>query len=132
MIIHNYIIAEEAEINIQESTKGDKIKKLCLLSRFFLHRKSFSEISSDILDYLNSLRKPISIDSAHRSIGTYNGRQMVFMKFLRWLYNPDEPEHRKRIIPPRMVGIREKSPYKPEDIWTTDDPELFLKYCSMG
>ena len=27
-IIHNYIIAEETEINIQESTKGDKIKKL--------------------------------------------------------------------------------------------------------
>ena len=26
-IIHDYIIAEEAEINIQESTKGDKIKK---------------------------------------------------------------------------------------------------------
>jgi hypothetical protein len=30
-IVHDYIIAEEAEINIQESTKGDKIKKLCLL-----------------------------------------------------------------------------------------------------
>ncbi len=39
MIMHDYILAEEAEINIQESTKGDKIKKLCLLSRFFGHRK---------------------------------------------------------------------------------------------
>jgi hypothetical protein len=44
-IIHDYIIAEETEINIQESTKGDKIKKLCLLSRYFDHRKSFSEMT---------------------------------------------------------------------------------------
>ncbi|MGA7370886.1 MAG: hypothetical protein WBX01_17325 [Nitrososphaeraceae archaeon] len=122
MIIHNYTIAEEAEINIQESTKADKIKKLCLLSRFFNHRKSFSEMTkTDILSYLNSLRKPISIDPTHRSIGTYNGRQMVYMKFFRWLYNPDEPDHRKRMTPPCMTGIKmlprkEKSPYEPEDI----------------
>ena len=59
---------------------------------------------------------------------------MVFMKFFRWLYNPDEPDHRKRITPPCMVGIkslprREKSPYKPEDIWTAADHAIFLKYC---
>ena len=59
-IIHDYIVAEEAEINIQESTKGDKIKKLCLFSRFFDHKKSFSEMTkADILSYLNSLRKPV-------------------------------------------------------------------------
>ncbi|MPZ05388.1 MAG: hypothetical protein GEU26_03055 [Nitrososphaeraceae archaeon] len=75
MIIHDYIIAEEAEINIQESTKGDKIKKLCLLSRFFGHMKSFSEMTkTDVLGYLNSLRKPLTVDPIHRSIGTYNGR----------------------------------------------------------
>lgn len=138
MIIHDYIIAEEAEINIQESTKGDKIKKLCLLSRFFGHMKSFSEMTkTDVLGYLNSLRKPLTVDPIHRSIGTYNGRQMVFMKFFRWLYNSDEPDHRKRITPPCMMGVkglprREKSPYKPEDIWTYDDHVLFLKYCHMA
>ncbi|MGH9988653.1 MAG: hypothetical protein ACRD8W_32385, partial [Nitrososphaeraceae archaeon] len=136
-IIHDYIIAEEAEINIQESTKGDKIKKLCLLSRFFKHKKCFSEMTkTDILSYLNSLRKPVSNDPIHKSVGTYNGRQMVFMKFFRWLYNSDEPDHRKRITPPCMVGVkglprREKSPYKPEDIWTVDDHTIFLKYCHM-
>ena len=134
-IIHNYIIAEVTEINIQESTKGDKIKKLCSLSRFFQHKKCFSEMTkTDILSYLNSLRKPVSDDPTHRSVGTYNGRQMVFMKFFRWLYNPDEPDHRKRTTPPCMVGVkslprREKSPYKPEDIWTADDHAIFLKYC---
>jgi hypothetical protein len=105
--IRDYIFAEEAEINIQESTKGDKIKKLCLLSRFFYHKKCFSEMTkTDILSYLNSLRKPVSDDPTHRSIGTYNGRQKVLTKFFRWLYNPDEPDQRKRITPPCMVGVK--------------------------
>jgi integrase len=137
-IIYDYIISEEAETNIQEFTKSDKIKKLCLLSRFFHHQKCFSEMTkSDILCYLNSLRKAIEVDPTHKSIGTYNGRQMVFMKFLRWIYNPDESDHRKRITPPCMIGIkmlprREKSPYKPEDIWTADDHAIFLRYCPMA
>lgn len=117
VIMHDYNKAEEAEINIQDSTKGDKIKKLCLLSRFFGHRKSFSEMTkTDILSYLNSLRKPLAVDPIHRSVGTYNGSQMVFMKFFCWLYNSDEPDHRKRITPPCMMGVkgllrREKFPY---------------------
>jgi integrase len=137
-IIHDYIISEEAEINIQESTKGDKIKKLCLLSRFFDNKKCFSEMTkTDILSWLNSLRKPASDDPTHRSVGTYNGRQMVFMRFFRWLYNPDEPDQRKRITPPCMLGVKglprkEKSSYKPEDIWTVDDNAIFLKYCHMA
>jgi hypothetical protein len=95
-IIHDYIIAKEAEINIQESTKGDKIKKLCLLSRFLQHKKCFSEMTkNDILSYLNGLRKPVSDDPTHRSIGTYNGKQMVLMKFFRWLYNTDEPDQKE-------------------------------------
>jgi integrase len=134
-IIYDYISAEEAEINIQESTKCDKIKKLCLLSRFFQHQKCFSELTkSDILRYLNSLRKSSEVDPTHRSIGTYNGRQMVFMKFFRWLYNPDEPDHRKRSIPTCMLGVkilprREKSTYKPGEIWRAADHAIFLKYC---
>lgn len=135
VLINDYITAEEAEINIQESTKFDKIKKLCLLSRFFRHRKCFSEmIKTDILSYLNSLRKSGEVDPTQRSIGTYNGRQMVFMKFFRWLYNPDEPDHRKRVTPPCMLGVkmlprREKSPYQPKDIWTAEDHAIFLKCC---
>jgi integrase len=138
LIINNYIIVEEAEINIQESTKSDKIKKLCLLSRYFHHQKCFSEMTkSDILSYLNSLRKSNTIDPIHRSIGTYNDRQMVYMKFFRWFYNNNEPDHRKRITPPCMSGIKmlprkEKSPYKPEDIWTVADHEIFLKYCPLA
>ena len=76
----------------------------------------------DILNYLNSLRKPESIDPTHKWIGSYNARQMIFLKFFRWLYNQDEPDVRKRITPACMHGIRrlpkkEKTPYKPSDIW---------------
>jgi integrase len=90
----------------------------------------------DIVDYLNSLKKPFSDDPKHKSIGTYNGRQMVFLKFFKWLYNPDEPDHRKRITPPCMTGVKalprkEKSPYSPEDIWRQEDHALFLKYCNV-
>jgi hypothetical protein len=48
---------------------------------------------------------------------------MLLNKFFRWMYNPDEPDHRQRITPPCMRGVKrlprkEKSPYKPSDIWT--------------
>src|SRR5918996_866197 len=43
-IICDYIIAEQNELNIKESTKETKIKKLVHLSRFFYHKKTFFEI----------------------------------------------------------------------------------------
>lgn len=88
----------------------------------------------DIINYLNNLRKSESLDPTHRWIGSYNARQMIFLKFFRWLYNKDEADVRKRITPPCMQGIKrlprkEKSPYKPSDLWTEEEHLLFLKYC---
>jgi|tagenome__1003787_1003787.scaffolds.fasta_scaffold20956256_4 hypothetical protein len=40
-IICDYIIAEQNELNIKESTKETKIKKLVHLSRYFHHKKTF-------------------------------------------------------------------------------------------
>ena len=58
-IICNYIVAEQNEINIKESTKETKIKRIIHLSKFFDNKKSFYEMTKeDILDYLNNLRKP--------------------------------------------------------------------------
>jgi hypothetical protein len=91
-IIQGYIVAEQSEVNIQESTKGDKIKKLCLLSRFFHHKKCLTEMTkADILSYLNTLQKTDVNDPNHTSVGTYNGRRMVHEIF-KWLYNswPDQ------------------------------------------
>jgi hypothetical protein len=52
------------------------------------------------------------------------------------LYNPDEPDHRKRTTPPCMNGIKElrrkeRSPYRPEDMWKPEDHEIFLRYCNV-
>jgi integrase len=60
----------------------------------------------------------------------------VLLKFFRWLYNPDEPDHRKRNTQPCMNGIKElrrkeRSPYRPEDMWKSEDHEIFLKYSNV-
>ena len=135
-ILCDYIIAEQNEINIKESTKQGKIKNLAWLIRF-LNNKNLQAINKeDILLYLNSLRKPLSVDPSQRSIGTYNSRQMIFLKFFKWLFNPDEPDPKKRITPPCMVGVRrlprqQISPYKPSDLWTDEEHSIFLKYCPL-
>ena len=118
-IICNYIEAEKVEINIKESTKTDKIKKLCWLSRYLNHKSFNNMTKQDVVNYLDSVRRPESEDPGHRSIGTYNGIRIVLLKFFRWLYNPDEPDHRKRATPPCMNGIKElrrkeRSPYRYE------------------
>ena len=134
-IICEYIIAEQNEINIKESTKETKIKRIAHLSKHFQHQKTFCDMTKDdILDYLNSLRKSSTEDPTHRSIGTWNARQMLFLKFFRWLYNPQEPDNRRRDTPDCMKGIKqlprkEKSPYKPEDMWSAEEHAIFLKYC---
>ncbi len=87
IILHDYIVAQKNEQNIKESTVEGIIKKLVWLSSYLGH-KSFSEMTKeDILKYLNSIRKPSELDLTHKSVGTYNGRQMVFSTFFRWLYN---------------------------------------------
>lgn len=133
--ICDYIVAEQNELNIKESTKETKIKKLVHLSRYFHHKKTFYEMTKeDILDYLNNLRESSIANPTHKSIGTWNSRQMLFLKFFRWLYNRNEPDIRKRETPGCMKSIRqlprkEKSPYKPDDMWTMEEHSLFLKYC---
>jgi hypothetical protein len=78
----------------------------------------------DILEYLTSLRKPLNEDPSHRWIGSYNGRQAVFLKFFKWLYYREESDFRKRDIPECVQGIKklnrkEKTPYKSSDIWNS-------------
>ena len=57
--ICEYILVEQAETNIKNSTKESKIKVLVWLSKYFQDKKGFQEMrKKDILSYLNSLRKP--------------------------------------------------------------------------
>ena len=89
------------------------------------------------LDYLTSLKKPETIDTKHKSIGTYNGRQMILLKLFRWLHNTDESDSRKRLTSPCMNGIKrlsrqEKSLYKLSDLWTKKENEVFLRLLSVS
>jgi hypothetical protein len=57
----------------------------------------------------------------------------MLSKFFKWLYYPNE-DFRKRLIPNCMQGIRklprkEKTSYKPSDIWEVREHAMSLKYC---
>ena len=133
-ILVEFLLAEQTEMNIKESTMEWKIKVIIWFCQFLNH-KPFKEIAKqDVLLYLNKLRKPEADDPTHKWIGTYNNRVMLLTKFFKWLYNPDEPDYRKRPIPPCMNGVKqlprkEKSSYQPSDLWTKEEHALFLKYC---
>jgi integrase len=136
-ILYDFLESEYNIQNVKLSTIVTHIKAICLFSEY-LSYKDFEKITKeDIIYYLSSLRKIESDDPTHKWIGTYNTRQMVLNKFFRWLYNHhqnNESDHEKWITPSYMQGIKqlsrkEKSPYKPSDIWTNKDHALFLKYC---
>ncbi len=131
--IVEYIITEQTEINIKDSTKESKIKTLVYLSTFHVNKTFIDLTKQDILEYLDSSRKSTVEDASNRWIGTYNGRQMMFSKFFRWLYYPNK-DFRNRPTPSCMQGIgklprKEKTSYKPSDIWEAREHAVFLKYC---
>lgn len=145
-VICDYIIVEQTEFNIKDSTKKGKIKALVYLSNYLQDTKSFKEMAKqDILDHLNTFRKPSNNIKSNNSsnnyndnkwIGTYNFRQMIFSKFFKWLYNPDEPISKNRQTPACMIGIKKlprkiQSRYNPSDIWDPREHSIFLKYCPL-
>jgi integrase len=134
LIVSEYISAEITEMNIKQSTREGKIKVLIWLSSFLHHIPFHQMTKQDILSYLDSLRRPLSEDPNQKWIGSYNSRQMILNKFFRWLYNPDEPDPKRRVTPPCMRGVKklprqEKSPYKPSDLWDSREHSTFLRYC---
>ena len=131
--IVEYIITEQTEINIKDSTKESKIKTLVYLSTFHGNKSFIDLTKQDILEYLDYSRKTTIEDPSNRWIGTYNGRQIMFSKFFKWLYYPNE-DFRKRLTPSCMQGItklprKEKTSYKSSDIWEAREHVIFLKYC---
>jgi hypothetical protein len=82
-----YIIAEQNEINIKESTKEGKIKILVDLAKFLDFKDFYKVTKEDVFSYLNKYRKPDELDPNHRWIGTWNNRHLILLKFFRWLYN---------------------------------------------
>jgi hypothetical protein len=69
----------------------------------------------------------------HRWIGTYNLYRVHLIRFFKWLYSPGlEPDKRPKphvVENIQQLKRKEKSIYKPTDMWTSEDDLLFLKYC---
>jgi len=133
-IICIYIVAEQNEINIKESTKEGKIKVICDLIKFLNFKNARNVTKEDILAYLNRYRKPEEIDPDHRWIGTWNNRHLILLKFFRWLHDPYNSDIKNRKTPKCMNGIKrlkrkEVSRYKPADLWTQRECDVFLKHC---
>jgi hypothetical protein len=137
--IVDYLFSMHNEINPSAGYKTSQIIILSQLSEFCNgndnnHEKPFLQMTRDgVLAYLNSCRKPEEIDPLHKWIGTYNARRIYILRFFKWLYNP-KMEPGKRPTPDVMTNIpsfkrKEKSIYKPTNLWTEEDDALFLKYC---
>jgi hypothetical protein len=129
----DYISSLRSEINPSDHYRKSIIPLLCKVSVFF-KSKSFKEITrEDFLSFLDSYRKTEIADPLHKWIGTYNIYRTHLLRFFKWLYYPDiEPN--KRSKPAVIENIpqlkrKEKSIYKPTDLWNAEDDSLFLKYC---
>ena len=133
MAIVKYISALKTEINLSDSYRGDIIEILTRFSRFYDNRP-FKELTrTDVIEFLGSLRKTEAMDPMHKWIGTYNLFRVYLLRFFKWFYYPDiEPNKRpKPAVVENIAHLKrkEKSIYKPSDLWTQQDDLLFLKYC---
>jgi integrase len=134
LLICEYILALRTELNPSNGYKRNNAVLLSNFSMYFKNAKLFKEITrEDILSFLDSFRKDEAIDPLHKWIGTYNLYRIELMRFFKWLYSPDQ-EQNKRPKPAVIENIpqfkrKERSIYKPSDLWTQEDDSLFLKYC---
>jgi integrase len=120
-----------AETRCSDNYRRDVIGNLSRLSRF-LNNKQFAQmIRDDILSYLNSLKKQQDKDPMHKWIGTYNVVLVHLIRFFKWLYSPNETDRPKPPVIRNIGKLKrlEESTYKPSDLWTLEDDDLFLKYC---
>jgi integrase/recombinase XerD len=133
LTIAKYLESMRLEINLADNYRKTIIKLLTHISRF-CNEKPFKQMEKkDILAFLDSYRKTEAADPLHRWISTYNLYNIHLTRFFKWLYYPDV-DFKKRAKPECVENIpqltrKEKSIYKPSDLWTQEDDLLFLKYC---
>lgn len=132
-IIIEYITTMKSEVNLSDHYRRDVIVTLYRFSKFSSDKLFKDSTRYDVIAFLDSFRKPESADPLHKWIGTYNIYREHLLRFFKWLYSPDI-EPKKRSKPSVVDNIpelkrKEKSIYKPSDLWTQHDDLLFLKYC---
>jgi integrase/recombinase XerD len=134
LVIANYILSIKFEVNLSDNYRRNLIKVLSIFSSF-CRNKPFKSMTrkDDVLPFLDSIRKPESVDLMHKWIGTYNMYNSTLTKFFKWLYHPNMPskERPKPNVVENIAHLKRKeiSIYKPTDLWTEEDDLIFLKYC---
>jgi integrase len=131
--IIDYIAAMKNEVNLADNYRRGVIEILTRLSKYNDNKPFKDSTRSSIIAFLDTHRKTETQDPLHKWIGTYNLYRIHLLRFFKWLYYPGI-EPRKRAKPAVIENIaelkrKEKSIYKPSDLWTQQDDLLFLKYC---
>jgi len=131
--ILEYINVLKTEINPSDNHIQNVIEMLCRFCNFHGDKNFENMKRTDIINFLESFRKSEIKDQQHRWIGTYNLFLQYLLRFFKWLYFP-LIEQKKRPRPDVIQNItqikrKEKSIYKPTDLWNCEDDLLFLKYC---
>ena len=130
--IIRYVNSVKTEINCSNHYRMDMIDLLTKFAKF-LDENFKNTTRNDIIRFLDSFRKSETLDPLHKWIGTYNMYRGHLIKFFKWLYYPDiEPAKRQKpAVVDNILELkrREKSIYKPSDLWTPEDDLLFLKFC---
>jgi integrase len=131
--IVEYISAMKIDVNLSDNYRRDLVEVLSRFSKYYNDRPFKDLVRDDIITFLETYRKTEAADPLHKWIGTYNIYRMHLHRFFKWLYYLRlEPD--KRPKPTIFENIpklkrKEKSIYKPSDLWTQQDDLLFLKYC---
>jgi integrase len=121
------------EVNLSDNYRKDLIEALSRFSKYNDNTPFKDLTRPNTIAFLETLRTTETQDPMHKWIGTYNLFRSHLLRFFKWLYSPDiEPS--KRPKPSVVENIaqlkrKEKSIYKPSDLWTQQDDMLFLKYC---
>ncbi len=131
LILANYILSMKTEVNLSDNYRKLVIIVITSLIKFHGNKSLYNLERNDMLGYLDSFRKTEAKDPLLKWIGTYNLYRIIIIGFFRWFHYP-EIEHKKRPKPSYLENIpqlkrKEKSIYKPSDLWTTED-DLILPF----
>ena len=131
-IMADYLEARKTESNLSSNFQKLVTRTINSLAKH-ANKNLKNATRDDIISFLNSLRKSETADPTHKWIGTYNTYLIILITFFKWLYYPvmDAKQRPRPDILQNVKHLRrkEKSAYKPTDLWTQEDDLLFLKYC---
>jgi site-specific recombinase XerD len=135
-LLAEFVISNRKQRNIATNTVIIYIVGISYLENFHKQKELDKMDRNDIISFLDSYRKPESVDPLHKWINTYNIRLTAVSKFFKWLYSTKLYGLTATAAgtPPILSGIKrlnrkEKSSYQAKDLWSYEDDAIFLKYC---